>query len=132
MGSYVISDRSEYSIAADAVIKARDLIYIDSDGYAASAPAPTAGLTGTVVGSATEDIDNTGGADGAKKTVVEHSCGAKTFLLAGPSLTLADIGKTVYVAANAKTVSLTSTNAVKAGVLQGIEEDGRVRVLLPL
>lgn len=64
---------------------------------------------------------------------VEHSLGGeKAFLLAGPDLTTADISKPVYVGATPKTVSTTSTNAVLSGILQGIETDGRARVVFTL
>lgn len=132
MGAYIVSDKSTYKVAAGAVIKARDQIYIKPDGFAAPGAAPTASLVGTVVGSATEDVDNTGGADGAKEVTVEHSQGEKAFLLTGASITAADVGKTCYVGATPKTVSTTSTNAIKSGTIQGVEEDGRVRVVFTL
>lgn len=132
MGYSVISRTSEYPVASGANIKARDMIYIDGDGYAAPAAAPAADVVGTVVGSATSDVNNSAGADGDLLVVVEHSCGDEAFLLAAPALTIADVGKTVYVGANPKTVTTVATNAVKAGTLQGIESDGRARVIFPL
>lgn len=132
MGAYVISDKSTYKVAASAVIKARDTVYISATGFAAAGAVPTSGLAGLlVVGSAIEDVNNTGGSDGDKTVTVEHSMGERAFLFAPASLTAADIGKTIYVLTS-KTFTTTSTNAITAGKLQGIEDDGRVRVLFPL
>jgi hypothetical protein len=132
MGSYVISDKSRYPVAANAVITARDQISINATGYAVPAPAPSPGVTGTVMGSAIAAVNNTGGADGAVFVTVEHSRGERAFLFAAGALTIADVGKAVYVGANAKAVSTTSTNAVRSGTLLGIEDDGRARVLFPI
>ncbi len=132
MGDYIVSDKSTYKVAASANIKARDLIYITATGYAAPCAAPAVGLGGLfVAGSAIAAVDNSSGADGDKTVTVEHSLGERAFLFAPASLTIADIGKPVY-ALTAKTLTTTSTNATTAGKLQGIEDDGRVRVILPL
>lgn len=130
MGQYITSDKSTYKVAAGVTIKARDMIYINPTGYAAPCVAPTASLVGTVVGSAIEDVANPG-ADGDKTVTVEHSLGERAFLLAPASITIADIGKPVY-ALTAKTLTITSTNAISAGRVQGVEDDGRVRVVFPL
>jgi hypothetical protein len=132
MGAYVISDKSTYPVAAGADIKARDQIYIDENGFAAPGAAPVADLTGTVLGSAIEDVDNSTGDDGDLTVTVEHSLGQKAFLLATSDIVAGDEGKTCYVGATPKTVSLTSTNAITAGKIQGVESDGRVRVVFPL
>ena len=132
MGRYVISDKSTYKVAAGANIKVGDQIYFDSDGYAAPGAAPTTGLTGTVVGSAVENVDNSAGADGDKTVTVEHSQGAKAFLFATPDIAATDVGKTCYVGSTPQTVSKTSTNAIKSGTIQGVEDDGRVRVIFTL
>jgi hypothetical protein len=131
MGAYIVSDKSSYPVAAGVSIKSRDTVYITPTGYAAPSAAPVAALVGTVVGSADSDVDNTGGADGAIFVEVEHSMGERAFLLA-TTATIADVGKLVYVGATPKTVTTTSTNAIAAGRLQGIEADGRARVILPL
>lgn len=132
MGYSVTSNKSTYKVAAEANIKARDQIYIDSDGFAAPGAAPTSGLTGVVVGSAIEDVDNSTGLDGEKSVTVEHSCGETAFLLAGSGITAADAGKTCYVGSTPKTVSKTATNAIKSGTIQGVEDDGLVRVIFTL
>lgn len=131
MGAYIVSDKSSYPVAAGVSIKARDMVYINPTGFAAPGAAPTASLVGTVVGSADSDVDNTGGADGALFAEVEHSIGERAFLLA-TTATIADVGKLVYVGATPKTVTTTATNAISAGRLQGIESDGRARVIFPL
>lgn len=132
MGRYVISDKSTYKVAADAVIAVGDQIYMDADNFAAPAAAPTASLVGFVVGSAVEKVDNTGGSDGDKTVTVEHSCGSKAFLLAGSGIDEGDVGKTCYVGANPKQVTLTATNAITSGKVQGVEDDGRIRVVFTL
>lgn len=132
MGAFVTSDKSTYKVAANADIKARDQISINATGYAVPAPAPNVGVTGMVMGSAIEDVSNVGGADGDKTVTVEHSIGERAFLFPAGALTIADIGKTVYVGANPKSVTTTATNAVKSGTLQGIEDDGRARVVFTL
>jgi hypothetical protein len=131
MGAYIKSNKSKYPVAAGAKISARDLVSIDDTGYAVAAPAPAPGVTGTVMGSSIEDVDNTAGADGDLYVTVEHSLGETAFLFAAGTVTIADVGKDVYIGATAKTITTTSTNAVKAGKLQGVEDDGRLRVILP-
>lgn len=132
MGACIKSDKSRYKVAANANIKARDQISLNASGFAVPAPAPSAGVTGTVAGSAIEDVDNTGGADGDKLVTVEHSLGETAFLLSHVGLTEADVCAQLYVGANPKQVTKTATNAVKSGILQGIEDDGRARVIFPL
>lgn len=132
MGYCVISDKSTYKVAAGANIKARDQIYIDENGFAAPGAAPVADLVGSVVGLAIEDVDNSSGDDGDKDVTVEHSGGAKAFLLTGSGIDAGDAGKTCYVGANPKQVTLTATNAITSGTIQGVEDDGRVRVVFPL
>lgn len=132
MGAYIVSDKSTYKVAANAVINLRDQVSVNATGYAVAAPAPAVGVTGIVLGSSIEIVNNTGGADGDKTVTVEHSVGEKGFLYPPGALTIADIGKTVYVGANAQTVTTTATNAVKSGTLQGFEEDGRARVVFTL
>lgn len=132
MGAYIVSDKSTYKVAAGAVIKARDMVVISATGYAGPGIAPAVGQgTLFVAGSAIADVDNTGGADGDKTVTVEHSLGERAFLFAPASLTIADISKPVYVLTR-NTLTTTSTNAATAGKLQGVEDDGRVRVILPL
>lgn len=132
MGAYIESDKTTYKVAAGASIKARDQISINATGYAVPAPAPNTGVTGTVMGSAISDVDNSAGADGAAEVTVEHSQGRRTFMFAAGSLTIADVGKAVYVGANAKALSTTATNAVRSGTLVAIEDDGRARVLFTI
>jgi hypothetical protein len=132
VGAFVISDKSTYKVAAGVSIKARDLIYISATGYAKPGEAPAVGLgTLFVAGSAIEDVDNTGGADGDKEITVEHSCGERAFLFAPAALTIADVMKPVY-ALTRNTLTVTATNAPLVGRLQGIEADGRARVLFTI
>lgn len=132
MGAFIQSDKSTYKVAAGAVIKARDLVVINATGFAVPGAAPAVGLGSLfVAGSAIADVDNTGGADGDKLVTVEHSLGERAFLFQPAALTIADIGKTVFVLTR-NTLTTASTNASTAGKLQGVEDDGRVRVILPL
>lgn len=131
MGAYVKTTMNKYPVAAGAVISARDLVSINSSGFAVAAPAPNTGVTGTVMGSAIADVNNTGGSDGDAEVIVEHSLGETAFKFPAGALTIADVGKDVYVGATPKTITTTATNAVKAGKLQGVDDDGQVRVILP-
>ena len=132
MGRLIESTQSRYKVAAGANIVVGDQISINATGFAVPAPAPNTGVTGTVVGSANMNVNNTSGADGDRSVDVDHSCGYQAFLFPAGALTAADIGKTVYVGANPQSVSTTATNAVKSGTLQGIEDDGRARVIFTL
>jgi len=131
VGASLKTNKHRYPVAANAVISARDTVYINATGYAAASPAPNAGVTGTVMGSSIADYDNTGGADGAFFVIVEQSQGETAFFFPGGALTIADVGKDVYVGATPKTITTTATNAVKAGKLVNIEDDGRAAVILP-
>lgn len=132
MGSYYKSRQSRYPVAAGVTIEERDQVSINASGYAVPAPAPASGVTGVVVGSAVSRVVNTGGADGDKFVTVDHSLGDTAFFFAHVGLTNADCGKAVYVGATPKTVSTTATNAVRSGTLQGIDDDGRARVIFTL
>lgn len=133
MGRYIKSNQSRYPVAANAVFAVGDQVSINATGFAVPAPAPSPGVTGTVMGSAIAIVNNTGGADGAKTIDVDHSCGGeKAFLFPGGALTIADVGKAVYVGATPQSVTTTATNAVRSGTLQGIEDDGRARVIFTL
>lgn len=132
MGSYIISTTRELNVAAGANIRARDMVWINADGFAEPAPPPGSGITGIVVGSATADVDNTDGDDGDLTVIVERSQGKRAFTFAAGDLTAADVGKTVYVGATPKTVSTTSTNAVEAGRLDGLEDNSRCAVIFNL
>lgn len=85
--------RQEYKVAADAVGYAGGMACIDADGYLVPASA-TAGLSG-VVGVLTAGFDNTGGADGDIKAVVEY--GGAFLINVGAGITAADVGRDAYV-----------------------------------
>lgn len=61
MGSYVISNKSTYPVAAGAVITDRDQVSMNANGFAVAAPAPAVGVTGIVLGSSIENVDNSVG-----------------------------------------------------------------------
>lgn len=132
MGSYLKTKKHRYPIAANAVFTARDTVWINATGYAAPPPAPNAGVVGTVVGSAIADYSNTGGADGAFYVEVEQSQNETAFYFPPAALTIADVGKSVYIGATPKTITTVATNAVAAGRLVNIDpDDGRALVILP-
>lgn len=131
MGSYLKTNMHRYPVAAGAVFAERDPVWINATGYAAPPPAPGAGVTGTVIGSTPNAHDNTGGADGAFYVTVEQSQGETAFFYPPAALTIADVGKDVYIGATPKTFTTTAANSVKGGKLVNIEDDGRAAVILP-
>lgn len=85
-------DGRQYSfpLAAAQIIYAGAIVALNASGYAVPA-ANTAGLK--VVGRATEQVDNSGGAAGDLSVPVD----AGVFGLSYSGLTIADIGKDVYI-----------------------------------
>lgn len=85
--------RQEYPVAADAIGYAGGMACINASGYLVPAAA-TAGFT-DVVGVLTAGFDNTGGANGDIKAVVEY--GGAFLLNVGAGITAADVGRDAYV-----------------------------------
>jgi len=99
---------------------------VNAAGYAVNA---TDTAIERVVGVASAEADNTGGADGASDVTV-WTDGAHTFVSAF-SATIANVGDKVYAVDN-QTVDLaaTTTNDVLVGVVVGVLSTSAVRVKL--
>ena len=102
------------------------LVSVNAAGYAVNA---TDTASERVVGVASAEADNTGGADGAIDVTV-WTGGAHSFVAAF-SAAISNIGDKVYAVDN-QTVDLaaTTTNDVLVGVIVGVESSSQVRVLL--
>lgn len=109
--------RQAYPVAASTTIYAGGMVCIDADGYAIPA-ADTAGIS-RVVGVAVAKVDNSAGADGDLKVVVEYD-GAFLFATA---LTQAAVGRDATVSDD-QTLSnaATTTNDIIVGRV--LEIDG--------
>jgi len=107
--------RQTYQVAANAIIWAGGMVCLNATGFAIPA-ADTAGIT-RVVGVATANVNNTGGADGVVSVTVEY---AGQFLLAcGASITQADVGRLACVADDQTTQDATAaTNDVPVGLVR--------------
>jgi hypothetical protein len=81
----------EYPVAAGAVIYLGAMVCVNASGYAVPA-ADTSGFK--FVGWAVAKVDNTGGADGAKKVIVRR---ASLFRVKGSNLAQAQVGASMYV-----------------------------------
>jgi hypothetical protein len=100
----------EVPVAANAVLYEGTLCYEDAGGDAAAAIVDE---TTSFLGINRYMVDNTGGADGAKKAEV-YTDG--DFELVGSGFTAADLGATVYGIDNF-TVSKTATDRPRVGII---------------
>ena len=103
-----------YKMAAVEIF-AGSLVALNAAGYLTPA-ANTAGLR--VVGVAQTTIDNSAGAAGDETMVVDE--GVFLFENGSPALTQAHVGSTIF-AQDDQTVSSSSTQGIKAGVMLGID-----------
>jgi len=102
----------EFPVAAAAKIYAGSLVCANAQGFAAPA-ADTAGLK--FLGVALEQVDNTGGANGAKVVRLRRS---GVFEFNAASITQAMVGDVMYVKDdNTFDDAVGCTNDIKAGVL---------------
>lgn len=101
-------------VAANAKIFAGSIVCLNSSGYAVPG-SDTAGLKAW--GRAEENVDNTGGANGAKTVLVREG----VFKFAATGLTVADVGKPCFLSDD-QTVSVAATaNNVFAGIIEAID-----------
>lgn len=94
------------------------LVAVDATGYAVNA-SDAANLK--VVGVSWEAVDNSDGASGDLRIKVEE--GVFALGVAG-DLTVADVGKKVYVSDNQTVAEATGTNSIVAGELFEIDAEG--------
>lgn len=109
-------------IAANVKIYAGALVVVNASGYIAPGSA-AANLT--YLGRAEEQVDNTGGANGAKTVLVRRNKAFKWGNYASDLVTQAELGKLCYIFDDGQ-VAKTSSNAVRsaAGIVLGVESDG--------
>lgn len=110
-----------YGVAASAKIYAGALVCLNGSGYAVPA-ADTAGLR--FVGVAQEQVDNAGGANGAKTVLIKDE---GVFDFSGANFTAADVGKAVF-ASDDQTVALSTTNGIGVGHIREVESATKVWV----
>ena len=107
-------------IAANTKIYAGGIVAANATGYATKGATAT---TLTYLGRAEETVDNTGGADGAKKILVRRGQAFKWKNSAGDAITQAELGKTCYIEDD-QTVSHTLTGKSAAGTVIQLDSDG--------
>lgn len=115
-------------LTAAGVVQAGDMIAkVTADGYWDVATT----TTGFVAGVATQDVDNTAGADGAKSVLVEPGVFARYNSTSTDEITAAHLYQPCFVV-DKLTVALTSASGSRpmAGIIMGVEANGMVRVLL--
>lgn len=109
-------------MATGVKIYAGSLVAANASGFAT--PGDTA-TTLTYLGRASETVDNTAGANGAKTVRVDRKEAYKFANLAADPVVQADLGKTCYIVDD-QTVAKTNGGATRsaAGKVVGIESDG--------
>ncbi len=109
-------------VATNVKIYAGALVAANATGYATPGAVAT---TLTYLGRAEEQVDNTGGADAAKKVLVRRNKAFKFKNTAADLVTQADLGKTCYIVDD-ETVAKTNGTSTRsaAGQVVGVETDG--------
>ena len=119
-----MKDAEEIAVpmAGGAKIYAGAIVVANASGYAAPGSTAT-GLT--YLGRAEEQVDNSGGADGAKTVRVRRNKAFKFANDATDPVTQAELGKTCYIVDD-QTVAKTNGGGTRsaAGVVVGIDSDG--------
>ena len=109
-------------VATNVKIYAGALVALNASGYAT--PGAVA-ATLTYLGRAEEQVDNTGGADGAKTVNVRRKKAFKFKNYGSDAVVQADLGKTCYIVDD-ETVAKTDGTATRsaAGKVVGLDSDG--------
>lgn len=109
-------------VATNVKIYAGALVAANATGFATPGAVAT---TLTYLGRAEEYVDNTGGADGAKKVLVHRNKAFKFKNAAADLVTQADLGKTCYIVDD-ETVAKTNGTSTRsaAGKVICVESDG--------
>lgn len=109
-------------VATNVKIYAGALVVADSGGYAAPGSVAT---TLTYLGRAEEQVDNTGGANGAKTVLVRRGTAFKFKNSGADAVTQASLGKVCYVVDD-ETVAATNGGNTRsaAGTVLAVEADG--------
>jgi len=117
----------QLSVAASAKIYAGGMVARNSSGYAVAA-ADTAGLV--VMGRAEEYVDNSSGANGDETVLARRNRAFKFKNSATHAVTVAEIGKDVFVEDDETVAKEPGTNSIVAGKCIAVESDG-VWVFIP-
>lgn len=113
--------RRELPVVANGIIKQGGLV-VTYGGYARRGRVAT---TDIAVGIAQEDVDNTGGADGAKTVKVERGIWCFRNSASGDAITRSDIGATCYIADDDQVAKTNGTNTRSAaGKVWDVDADG--------
>lgn len=122
MGNAPIPNNLNFPVAAAVKIYNGSLVSIDSSGNARPARATS---TDTVVGRATDTVDNTAGSAGDLNVEVEQGVFAWENSSSSDEIAADDVGKICYVV-NDQTVALTSSSSTRppAGVVVRVDGDG--------
>lgn len=117
-----ISHQFAFGVAASTKIYAGGMVAINASGYA------TKGATSTTlkcVGVATEQADNSAGADGAINVPVERGTWRFANSSAGDAIGLANVGATCYMVDD-QTVALTNGGSTRsaAGIVRDVDAAG--------
>ena len=109
-------------VATTVKIFAGALVAANATGYAT--PGATA-TTLTYLGRAEEQVDNTGGADGAKTVLIRRKKAFKYKNAGADLVTQAELGKTCYIVDD-ETVAKTNGTGTRsaAGTVVGVDTDG--------
>lgn len=121
-GELIVQD-----VAASTTIEAGKMTARNSSGYAVEA-ADTAGLV--VTGRAEEKVDNSSGANGDKTVEVRRNKAFKFKNSGTNAVTVAEIGKDVFVEDDETVAKEPGINSIIAGQCIGVESDG-VWVFIP-
>lgn len=115
-------DEFVYPVAADAVIYAGAIVMLNASGDATQGATATGQLC---VGRAEEQVDNTGGAAGAKTVKVRKGVFRWANSAAGDAITKAEIGDTCYIVDD-QTVAKTDGTGTRsaAGKIVDVDADG--------
>lgn len=113
-------------VAADAVISKGDLVAVNSSGYLVVGSEVA---TLIAVGRAEENVDNTGGSNGALRCRVKRGVFAYANSESGDAIVQADLFKVVYIV-DGGTVAKTDDDGGRsaAGVFFGFADDGKCNV----
>lgn len=111
-----------FPVAANAKIYGGAMVVADATGFAA--PGSTS-LTVKYIGRAEDNVDNTGGAAGAKTVFVRRKKVFKWANAVGDPVTQADVGNQVYIVDDFTVAKTNGTNTRSvAGKLLGVDPDG--------
>lgn len=109
-------------VATNVKIYAGALVVANATGYVTPGAVAT---TLTYLGRSEEYVDNTGGADAAKKVLVRRNKAFKFKNAAADLVTQADLGKTCYIVDDETVAKTNGTNTRSAaGKVVGVETDG--------